>query len=41
MNEKPVPVSPEAIDSLPGPVVTNLYQQFETLLEYTETELKN
>jgi hypothetical protein len=41
LNEKPIPVTPEAIDALPGPVVTNLYQQFETLLEYTETELKN
>ena len=41
MNEKPIPVTPEAIDSLPGPVVTNLYQQFETLLDYTEAELKN
>jgi hypothetical protein len=41
MNEKPIPVTPEAIDALPGPVVTNLYQQFETLLDYTEAELKN
>jgi hypothetical protein len=41
MNEKPTPVTPEAIDALPGPVVTNLYQQFETLLDYTEAELKN
>jgi hypothetical protein len=41
MNEKPIPVSGEAIDALPGPVVTNLYQQFETLLDYTESELKN
>ena len=41
MNEKPVPVTPEAIDALPGPVVTNLYQQFETLIDYTEVESKN
>lgn len=41
MNEKPVPVTPEAIDALPGPVVTNLYQQFETLLDYSEAESKN
>lgn len=41
MNEKPVPVTPDAIDALPGPVVTNLYQQFETLLDYAEAELKN
>jgi hypothetical protein len=41
VNEKPVPVTPEAIDSLPSPVVVNLYQQFETLLDYTEQELGN
>jgi len=41
MKDQPIPVTPEAIDSLPGPVVTNLYQQFETLLDYTEAELKN
>jgi hypothetical protein len=41
MNEKPVPVTPDAIDMLPGPIVTNLYQQFETLLDYTEEELGN
>lgn len=41
MNEKPIPVTSEAIDSLPGPVVTNLYQQFETMLDYTEKELGN
>ncbi len=41
MNEKPVPVTHEAIDSLPGPVVTNLYQQFEAMLDYTEPESGN
>jgi len=41
VNEKPVLVTPESIDSLPGPVVTNLYQQFETLIDYTEKELGN
>jgi hypothetical protein len=41
MNEKPVPVTPEAIDMLPGPIVTNLYQQFEILIDYTEEELGN
>ena len=41
VNEKPIPVTPEAIDALPGPVVANLYQQFEALLDYTEAELKN
>lgn len=41
LNEKPIPVTSEAIDQLPGPVVTNLYQQFEALLDYTEQELGN
>ena len=41
LNQRPVPVSPDSIDKLPGPVVTNLYQQFETLLDYTEQELGN
>lgn len=41
INEKPTPVNPESIDALPGPVVTNLYQQFETLIDYTEKELGN
>jgi len=41
MNEKPIPVTPDAIDQLPGPVVTNLYQQFETLLDFTEQEMGN
>ena len=41
VNEKPIPVSPEAIDALPGPVVTNLYQQFEKLIDYSEQELGN
>ena len=40
-NEKPVPVTPEAIDSLPGPVVVDLYQKFERVLDYTDEELKN
>ena len=41
INEKPVPVSSEAIDSLPGPVVTNMYQKFEALIDYTEKDLGN
>ena len=41
MNEKPVPVSTDAIDKLPGPVVINLYQKFEQMLEYSEEELGN
>jgi len=41
MNEKPVPVTPDAIDQLPGPVVTNLYSKFESVIDYTEEELGN
>ena len=41
LNERPVPVTSEAIDKLPGPVVTNLYQQFETLIDYSDKELGN
>ena len=33
-NQKPVPVTPQSIDQLPGPVVTNLYQKFEKMLDY-------
>lgn len=40
-DKKPVPVTSDAIDSLPGPVVINLYQKFETLIDYTEQELGN
>ncbi len=40
-NEKPVPVTPDAINKLPGPVVSNLYQKFEKLVDYTEQELGN
>lgn len=41
MNEKPVPVTPDAIDNLPGDVVAKLYSKFEKILDYTEDELKN
>ena len=41
MNEKPVPISSEAIDKLPGPVVINLYQKYENIIEYNEEELGN
>ena len=40
-NEKPVPVSSEAINKLPGAIVTSLYQKFEGLIDYTEKELGN
>lgn len=38
---KPVPVTPDAIDSLPGDVVMSLYSKYEKVLDYTEDELKN
>jgi len=41
VNEQPVPVTPEAIDQLPGPVVMSLYQKFETIIDYTEDEVGN
>jgi predicted hydrolase (HD superfamily) len=41
MNEKPVPVSAQAIDKLPGPVVVEIYQKFEKYIEFTEEELGN
>ena len=41
MNEKPVQVSDDMIDKLPGPVVFNLYEKFENLIDYNEEELKN
>ncbi len=40
-NEKVVPVTSEAIDKLPGPVVVDIYQKFEKYIEFTEEELKN
>lgn len=40
-NEKAVPVTPDAIDRLPAPIVTNLYQKFERLIDYSEKELGN
>ena len=41
VKDQPVPVTPESIDALPGSVVINLYQQFETFIDYTEPESKN
>lgn len=38
---KPIPVTPEAIDKLPGDVVMALYAQYESLLDYTEEEMGN
>ena len=41
MNGKPVPVSNDMIDKLPGPIVFSLYEKFEQLIDYNEEELKN
>ena len=41
MNEKPVPVTSDAIDRLPGPIVIDIYQKFEKYIEFTEEELGN
>ena len=40
-NGQPVPVTPEAIDRLPGDIVMGLYSKYEKTLDYTEEELKN
>lgn len=40
-NEKPIPVTSDAIDRLPGTIVTILYEKFEELIDYTEKELGN
>ena len=41
VNGQDIPVSPQAIDQLPGPVVMALYQKFEKIMDYTEDEQKN
>ncbi len=41
MDGKEVPVSAEAIDMLPGPVVIDIYQKFDVLIEFSEEELGN
>jgi hypothetical protein len=41
VNGQDIPVSPQAIDQLPGPVVMALYQKFEKIMDYTEEEQKN
>jgi len=41
VNDQVVPVAPDTIDSLPGPVVINLYQQYEKYIEFSEEELGN
>jgi hypothetical protein len=41
VNERPIPVTPDAIDALPGDIVAKLYQKFEKILDYTEEELGN
>lgn len=41
VNQKPVPVSINAIDQLPGNIVGSLFQKFEKIVDYTEEELGN
>ena len=41
IDEKPIPVSPDAIDKLPGPVVIDIYQKFEKYIDFSEEELGN
>ena len=41
VDDQPVPVTPDAIDQLPGPVIINIYQKFEKYLEFSEEELGN
>ena len=41
INEKKAPVTPELIDRLPGPVIMELYNKFEGVMDYTEEEVKN
>ena len=41
MNEKPVPVTPESIDKLPGQVVVDIYQKYEKYIEFSEEEMGN
>ena len=41
VNDQPVPVTPDAIDRLPGPIVINIYQQYEAYINFSEDELGN
>ena len=41
VNGQTVPVTPDAIDKLPGDVVMALYSKYEKILDYTDEELKN
>jgi hypothetical protein len=41
VNGQPVPVTPGAIDKLPGEIVMSLYSQYEKMLDYSEEELGN
>ena len=40
-NGQPVPVTPEAIDMLPGDIVMGLYSKYEKVLDYSEEEMGN
>ncbi len=41
IDENPVPLTPDTIDRLPGPVVLALYEKFEKVIDYSEEEVKN
>ena len=41
INEKPVPVSIDLIDKLPGVIVAQLYDRYDRYIDYTEAELEN
>jgi len=41
VNEQAVPVTPDAIDQLPGPVVVNIYEKFDKYIEFSEEEMGN
>lgn len=41
VGDKVAPITAEAIDSLPGVIVTSLYQKFDSLSDYTDKDLGN
>jgi hypothetical protein len=40
-NGNPAPITSENIDRLPGPIVIDMYQRFESISEYSEEEMGN
>lgn len=41
VNQKPVPITKDAIDKLPGNIVFALYKKFEKVIDYSEDDLGN